>query len=82
MMNIDKLEFPRNIAEEIGLSPNEINFLKTKGCPFYGRKTTIRWVRNFIALNVGAVTEHEPRPLGHRSDSAGNKRGERSAAND
>ena len=45
----DKLHFPSQITSEIGLSRNEVSFLKKKGCRFYGRKTTINWVRVFLA---------------------------------
>lgn len=53
--DVDRLFFPNEIAEEIGLCVNEITFLKRKGCPFHGRKTTIRWVRSFLARNTGAI---------------------------
>ena len=67
----DKLEFPCDLAEVIGLSKNEIAFLKRKGCPFFGRKTTVRWVREFIATQAGAPMMPPPeRPI----DSASNTR--------
>jgi hypothetical protein len=50
----DKLFFPCDLAESVGLSKNEISFLKRKGCPFFGRKTTLRWVREFLAKETGA----------------------------
>lgn len=50
----DKLFFPCDLAESVGLSKNEISFLKRKGCPFFGRKTTLRWVREFLAKQTGA----------------------------
>ncbi|HEY5811243.1 MAG TPA: hypothetical protein VIT23_01150 [Terrimicrobiaceae bacterium] len=53
----DKLEFPKDIAGVIGLSSREINFLKLKGCKFFGRKTTIRWVRTFLEEQAGPVPE-------------------------
>jgi hypothetical protein len=49
----DRLAFPQEIASVIGLRKEQINFMKRLGCPFYGRKTTIRWVRNFIAKEAG-----------------------------
>jgi len=44
----ERLAFPCDLAPVIGLSKNEIAFLKRKGCPFYGRKTTVRWVREAL----------------------------------
>ena len=49
----DTLHFPKDISCIIGLTKERINFLKKKGCPFFGRKTTIRWVRDFIAREAG-----------------------------
>lgn len=65
----ERLAFPCDLAPVIGLSKNEIAFLKRKGCPFYGRKTTVRWVREFLALQAGAPTPPQPE---HRRDSASN----------
>lgn len=45
----ERLYYPSAIAGEIGLSANEINAMKKRGCPFYGLKTTIAWVRLFVA---------------------------------
>ena len=42
------LRFPPEIADRIGLSANKINSFKAKGCKFFGRKTTVEWVRAFI----------------------------------
>jgi hypothetical protein len=49
----DRLEFPSVIAPIVGLSTNEITFLKKRGCPFYGRKTSVRWVRDFVSRRRG-----------------------------
>jgi len=54
----DRLEWPKNLASHVGLHANQIQFLKKKGCPFYGRKTTLNWVRDFLAREAGA-----PEPL-------------------
>ena len=48
------LQFPCEIAEEIGMNTNEINALKKKGCPFFGRKTSVAIVRAFIHRTMGA----------------------------
>ncbi len=66
----DRLGFPCDLAPVIGLSKNEIAFLKRKGCPFFGRKTTVRWVRDFIARQAGAPT---PQPPEHQTNSAWNR---------
>jgi len=47
-LDIEKLQFPQAIAPVIGLRKEEIGFMKKKGCKFYKRKTTIRWVREFL----------------------------------
>ena len=64
--DIDRLEFPRDIADTIGLSTGQIAFLKKKGCLFYGRKTTIRWVRKFIREQaqtaLATSTRHQEAP--------------------
>jgi len=46
--DLDTLFFPAEISHVIGMSAGEINALRAKGCKFHGRKTTIRWVREFI----------------------------------
>jgi len=48
----DKLEFPKDLAPSVGLQSTQISFMKRQGCKFYGRKTTLRWVREFIAANL------------------------------
>jgi len=69
-MSIDTLNFPKDIAEEIGLGVREINYLKRLGCRFFGRKTCVRWVREFIsAATVESSTE---RPV-HPSRSSASK---------
>lgn len=50
----DTLHYPRQLCAAIGLGVNQINALKRLGCPFYGRKTTLRWVRDFLAAQAGA----------------------------
>jgi hypothetical protein len=53
-LDIEKLQFPQDIAGIIGLRKERINWMKRKGCPFLGRKTCVRWVREFIAMEAGA----------------------------
>ena len=69
--DFETLRFPAEISDIIGLSANEINFLKKKGCPFYGRKTSVKWVRKFLAKVAGALPE--PLQRAHRRRSDGNK---------
>lgn len=66
----DKLEYPKDIADIIGLSAGEINFLKHKGCKFFGRKTTIRWVRDFIEKQADPVLAEEAPASGHSGHPA------------
>lgn len=42
------LFFPADIAHTIGMSAPEINAAKAQGCRFFGKKTCIRWVREWI----------------------------------
>lgn len=53
--DIDTLYFPCQITKEIGLSTGRINFLRNLGCRFFGRKTTIRWVREFLTSRAMGV---------------------------
>lgn len=56
-LDIDRLEFPKAIAKVIGLRKETINFWKKLGCRFVGRKTTVRWVRDFMKTLSGG-TDH------------------------
>jgi hypothetical protein len=59
----DRLEYPVSIAAQIGLSKNEISYLKNKGCLFYGKKTTIRWVRECLEEQARLQAGYPPREL-------------------
>ena len=59
----DTLYFPSEITKEIGMSKGRINFLRNLGCKFYGRKTTIRWVREFIKQQAEVAQPASPLPL-------------------
>jgi hypothetical protein len=84
------LQFPGDIAEEIGLHQNEINAFKGKGCRFYGRKTCVAWVREFLRDITGkkkdpdeiTAEESSAEPSARRQRSNGNKSGARAAKND
>jgi hypothetical protein len=43
----DRYEFPCILAPMIGLRKEQIGFLKKLGCPFLGKKTTLRILREF-----------------------------------
>ena len=64
----ERLYFPCEITEEIGMPVDAINALKRKGCPFYGRKTTIRWVRDFIAQQAAPIPTPEERAAELRAE--------------
>lgn len=60
-MSDHTLQFPIDIKEEIGLNEKEINAFKGRGCRFYGRKTCVAWVREYLLK----VTGSEPAPTEH-----------------
>lgn len=67
-MSDETLRYPKEIAKEIGLGVNEVNALKRLGCPFYGRKTCVKWVRTWLAQQAGhlrAGSESGPVLAGH-----------------
>lgn len=70
-MNARTLQFPSELSEEVGLHPNEINSFKGKGCKFYGRKTCLQWVMDYLDAITEAGSSSEP--CEHRQRSAGNK---------
>lgn len=76
----ETLRFPVEICAEIGLNVNELNLLKDKGCPFYGKKTSVRIVRAFLYRTMGA--ESLLAPPGHPQRSTGSKSGAPTATND
>lgn len=47
-LGLDTLAFPKELAAEIGYSAWSIGIMKKEGCRFFGRKSTIRWVREFV----------------------------------
>ncbi len=47
-LGLDTLAFPKQLAGEIGYSAWSIGIMKKAGCRFCGRKSTIRWVREFV----------------------------------
>lgn len=73
-MSDETFQYPAKIAKEIGLATNEINAMKKKGCPFYGRKTSVRLVRAFMyrTMGVGSLLA----PAAHPQHSTGNTRDE------
>lgn len=72
-MSDETFQYPAKIAEEIGLAANEINALKKQGCPFRGRKTSVRLVRAFLyqTMGVGSLLglgAHPQHSNGSKSD--------------
>lgn len=67
-MSEHTLRFPSEIEKEIGLSGKEINLMKTKGCRFYGRKTCVAWVREWLQktteLESGSELHAHRQPIG------------------
>jgi hypothetical protein len=57
---IDKLFFPKELVSEIGMCKHQIAFLRHKGCRFYGRKTSIRWIREFLNAYTSGAAPSEP----------------------
>ena len=47
----DQLAFPKKLAPIIGYCAWSIGAMKKAGCRFIGRKTTCRWIREFIEGN-------------------------------
>lgn len=63
-MSETTLQYPAKIAEEIGLSTHRINNLKKHGCRFFGRKTSVAWVREHLA-RVTQAEESESALVAH-----------------
>ena len=57
----DRLDYPTNLTDIVGLGVNEINFMKKKGCRFYGQKTSVTWIREYLrAVTAPAPVEVKP----------------------
>ena len=67
----DTLHYPVELVDAVVLNKNQISFLKKRGCPFFGKKTTLRWVRDFIARAAGA--QPSPSPDEHPRDSTASR---------
>jgi hypothetical protein len=52
--NDDQLEFPKYLSPIVGLSKERINWMKHQGCKFFGRKTKLRWINEFLEVAGGA----------------------------
>jgi len=80
MKDLERFYFPAEIVDDLGLPKNYINALKRRGCPFVGKKTSILWVRAFLAKEAGAIPLL--RELGERPPhSAASKSSEPAFAN-
>lgn len=47
-MSEDALQFPCELAKHFNASTNYIANLKRLGCTFMGRRSSVRWVREFM----------------------------------
>ena len=79
-MNARTLQFPCELSEEVGLHANEINSFKGKGCRFYGRKTCLQWVMDYLDKITGEESSAEP--SAHQRRSTSNKSCARAVKND
>jgi len=55
-INPNRLYFPYQLVEEVGLCRRSIAFLKKKGCKFFGRKTKIVWINEFLEEQARALS--------------------------
>lgn len=87
------LAFPKQLAPEIGYCAWSIGMMKKAGCRFCGRKSTIRWVREFLGTHPdfkttavrakrGRVDLEQKRKLKDREVSASGKSDEPRESND
>lgn len=82
-MDDETLQYPAKIASRVGLGIHEINAMKTKGCRFYGRKTSVKWVREYLAaVTRGSVAALSSELSAHRPHSISSKSCEPVATND
>jgi hypothetical protein len=52
------LQFPKQLAPAVGLHACEIRAMRDRGCRFYGRKTCLRWVREFLEKQTSQTTQN------------------------
>ncbi len=86
-MDNETLAYPRDIAPIIGLGVHEVNAMKNSGCRFYGRKTSVKWVREFldqvtlggVAAPLTALREHPRRSSANRPDGQAAVNGSRAS---
>jgi hypothetical protein len=68
----DQLAFPKQLAPIIGYCAWSIGAMKKAGCRFIGRKTTRRWIREFIEGNPHFKTS-EVYPKRRHASKAGDR---------
>ncbi len=78
-MDEQTLHFPAELVERVGVNVNQIAVWKRNGCKFMGRKTCLKWVREYMDLTA---TEHglahpacPPRSNGSKSGGLRRKNG-------
>ena len=64
---LDKLFFPKELVADVGLCKHGIAFLKHKGCKFHGRKTSLRWVFEYLNAEASGRGVFSP-PLQHQKN--------------
>jgi hypothetical protein len=70
------LQYPSKITDRIGLSVKNINAMKSHGCRFLGRKTSVVWVREHLdRITSKQANGHAPSPSERPQRSIGSKRG-------
>ena len=55
-INPNCLYFPYQLVEEVGMCRRSIAFLKKKGCKFFGRKTKLLWINEFLEEQARALS--------------------------
>ena len=50
----EKLEFPKHLAPYVGLSRERVSWMKHQGCKYFGRKTKLRWIKEFLEVEAVA----------------------------
>ena len=65
----DILYFPYQLVEHTGMTRNQIAGLRKRGCKFFGKKTTLRWVREAVT-KIAAMKACPTPPAHHQSKDA------------
>lgn len=55
-LNPHRLYFPYQLVEAVGQCRRSIAYMKKKGCKFYGRKTKLLWINEFLEEQAKALS--------------------------